>query len=259
MKAYEQNWVRLPLEKAYNVRELGGYPTASGIQTAYHRFLRADDTSTLTQADIDFLLGYGVRTVIDLRSDKEAADLQDPFMTMEGIRYVQIPYLGRDLTDATQMQSSDLEKGLAVLYRSILQNQSLTKEIFEVIADTEEGCVLFHCTVGKDRTGVLAMLLMSLAGADRQDCIANYEQTFSNLCRKPGFLHMVNECKKYKMEEMLYSRPETMANCYDWLMDTYGSTEAYLRDCGLSEETMDIVRRRMFALPYRNRKEATLP
>ena len=59
-KDYEKNWVRLPLVFASNVRELGGYPVEEGGQTAYHRFLRADDISELSESDIQFLLRYGV-------------------------------------------------------------------------------------------------------------------------------------------------------------------------------------------------------
>ena len=64
---YSQCWARLPLEGACNVRELGGYPTASGAMTQYHRFLRSDSLGSLTPADERFLHDYGVRAVIDLR------------------------------------------------------------------------------------------------------------------------------------------------------------------------------------------------
>lgn len=76
-KDYEKNWVRLPLVFASNVRELGGYPVEEGGQTAYHRFLRADDISELSESDIQFLLRYGVTSVLDLRSDGEVCRKPD--------------------------------------------------------------------------------------------------------------------------------------------------------------------------------------
>lgn len=159
---YEKNWVRLLLQNACNVRELGGYPVKDGGQTVYHRFLRADDISALTDEDTDFLLGYGVRIVVDLRSDAEAEKFPDCLMGIEGVEYVRIPFLGRDVTDATQVRAEDIEMGLGTLYARMLENKEVSREIFTAIEKAPEGCILFHCTAGKDRTGVMAMLLMSL-------------------------------------------------------------------------------------------------
>lgn len=73
-KDYEKNWVRLPLVFASNVRELGGYPVEEGGQTAYHRFLRADDISELSESDIQFLLRYGVTSVLDRAVTERSAE-----------------------------------------------------------------------------------------------------------------------------------------------------------------------------------------
>lgn len=244
---YEKNWVRLPLEQAYNVRELGGYPVAGGGQTAYHRFLRADDISTLTDKDVAFLLSYGVRMVIDLRSPGEAEQSPDRLRGLDQVEYVQIPFLGKNVADVTQINASDVELGLDALYVSMLKNQELTKEIFEAIEQAPEGCILFHCSAGKDRTGVLAMLLMSLAGADRQDCMTNYAQSFINLTRNPQIPRLSKIPEYAKYEALMFSLPETIGSCYDFIMEQYGSTQRYLADCGLSGETLEKVKRRLLA------------
>ncbi len=145
----------------------------------------------------------------------------------------------------TQTFYWDMELGLGKLYASMLANKELVKEIFEAVAQAPEGCVLFHCTVGKDRTGVMAMLLMSLAGADKEDCMTNYAQSYTNLCRKPEFAY-ISQSKEYaKYASMLYSVPETIGECYDFMMEKYGSTEAYLKDCGLSEEQIEKIKKRL--------------
>ena len=241
----QKNWVRLPLEMAHNVRELGGYPVQGGGQTAYHRFLRADDLSTLTDNDIAFLRAYGVSMVIDLRSDDEAQKAPDRLDGAEGIAYVRIPFLGRDLSDTVQASEADIALGLGTLYAGMLENKAVVKEIFEAIEKAPEGCVLFHCTAGKDRTGVLAMLLMSLAGADKQDCITSYEQSYINLSRKAGFEQMIQAAALAKYEALMYSLPETMASCYDQMIQKYGSAADYLRGCGLSERLLESIRRRV--------------
>lgn len=245
MLDYERNWVRLPLQNASNVRELGGYPVKDGGQTVYRRFLRADDISSLTEEEVDFLLGYGVHMVVDLRSDAEAKKFPDRLMGIEGVEYVRIPFLGRDIVDATQVRTEDLKMGLGTLYAGMLENKEVSKEIFESIESAPEGCVLFHCSAGKDRTGVLAMMLMSLAGADRQDCMTNYAQSYTNLCRKPEFAN-INLNEEYaKYGRLMYSEPETIGKCYDLMMERYGSTENYLKSCGLKKEQIERIKERL--------------
>lgn len=240
-----KHWVRLPLENAHNVRELGGYPVKGGGQTAYHRFLRADDLSTLTDNDIAFLAAYGVSLVMDLRSDDEAQKAPDRLDGAEGIAYVRIPFLGRDLSDAMQVSEADIALGLGALYTGMIENKALVKEIFEAIEKAPDGCVLFHCTAGKDRTGVLAMLLMSLAGADKQDCITSYEQSYINLTRKAEFAQMSQAPSLAKYQALMYSLPETMGACYDHMIQKYGSVEDYLRECGLSGYQLENIKRRL--------------
>ena len=245
MLKYEKNWVRLPLQNAYNVRELGGYPTLDGNQTVYHRFLRADDLGTLTDADVEFLTGYGVCMVIDLRSDGEIEQAPDRLRGLEGVEYIRVPFLGRDVTDATQMTPEDMKEGLVPLYRKMLENKEAVKEIFTAVAQAKEGCILFHCTAGKDRTGVMAMILMGLAGVDRQDCMTNYAQSYVNLCRNKVFTDAAFKAEHAGFGKMMYSQPETIGECYDYVLEKYGSMEHYLKECGLTEEQIEKINNRL--------------
>ncbi len=245
MLDYEKNWVRLPLQNAHNVREIGGYPVKDGGQIAYHRFLRSDDLSTLSEADIEFLVAYGVNLVIDLRSDDEAQKAPDRLEGVEGVEYVRLPYLGKDLTDATKVNPEELDIGLGAMYVGMIENKEMTKKIFEAIERAPKGCVLFHCAVGKDRTGIVAMLLMSLAGADKQDCVTNYAQSFINLSRRVELMEMFKKVANTKFEAMMYSHPETISGCYDLMMEKYGSTKNYLKECGLKEEQIQNIKKRL--------------
>lgn len=244
---YQKNWVRLPLQTAHNVRELGGYPVKGGGQIAYHRFLRADDISVLSDADVEFLFQYGVRMILDLRSDAEAERAPDRLAGTDGVAYARIPFLGKDVTDATQVNLQEVELGLGTLYAGMLESKGIVKALFEAIERAPEGCVLFHCSAGKDRTGVLAMLLMSLAGADKQDCVTNYAQSFINLTRKADIGELLKRAEYAKYLSLMYSPPETIEICYDSLMKTYGSAENYLTACGLSPEQLEKVQRRLLA------------
>lgn len=242
-----KDWVRLPLEHAYNVRELGGYPVQGGGQTAYHRFLRADNISKLSDHDVEFLLGYGVHTVIDLRSEEEAEAAPDRLAGMDGVWYIRIPLLDKDATDISSVTQPEIEMGLSILYAGMLRRKETVKRLFTAVAEAPEGCVLFHCTAGKDRTGVMAMLLMSLAGVQKNDCVTNYAQSYINLAESPEMIVLSKRKDFAKYAEMFFSCPETIGGCYDKLMEEYGSTENYLRECGLSDEVIEAVKRRVLS------------
>ena len=66
------NYTRLPMENAYNVRELGGYATKKGSVTIHHQFLRSENLTDITEEDKTFLIEYGLSGIIDLRSREEA-------------------------------------------------------------------------------------------------------------------------------------------------------------------------------------------
>lgn len=256
MQQYEMNWVRLPLEGAYNVRELGGYPVPGG-QTAYHRFLRGDDLSALTDADVEFLRRYGVTTVLDLRSEAESLRAPSRMAGQPGVNCRRVPLMGRDITDAAAITPADLGTDIGQLYLSILEQRDIIREIFSLLAAAPEGCVLFHCAAGKDRTGILAMLLLSLAGADREDCMTNYAQSYPNLCRNRALFHDSDQAQFPGMEQFKYSHPESILPCYERIMERFGGTARFLDFCGVSPAETAAVRARLLGTQPPARQDAS--
>ena len=256
MQPYKLNWVRLPLERAYNVRELGGYPVPGG-QTAYHRFLRGDDLSALTDTDVEFLRGYGVTTVLDLRSEVESLRAPNRMAGQTGVRYYRIPLMGRDITDATQVTPVDLGTDIGHLYLVMLEQRDMIREIFSLLAAAPEGCVLFHCAAGKDRTGILAMLLLSLAGADREDCMTNYAQSYPNLCRNRALFDSYPHADFPGMERFRYSHPESILPSYELVTERFGGTAPFLEFCGISPSEVAVIRARLLGAEYPAQRETT--
>src|SRR5699024_3114548 len=116
IKNAKLNWVRLPLDRLENCRELGGYNTKYGEQIKWHTFLRSSNMSNLTQEDMAFLKEYGVKTVIDLREEDEIKAYQNPLAEMDFCNYHNIPFF------AQQISKSSLIKDLFLvdLYFNIL-------------------------------------------------------------------------------------------------------------------------------------------
>ncbi len=237
----KRNWIRLPLEGACNVRELGGVPAADGGQTQWHRFLRSDNLRNLTGADVRKLLDYGVVAVIDLRSRAEVAKHPDCEEIISQVEYWNIPFLEEDLSPEGQAEAKDQLSGLSNLYLGLLKRRTVIKELFERIADAPDGCVLFHCAVGKDRTGVLAMLLLMLAGADKQDCQTNYMQSFINLTRKEWFRQVIES----DYSDLICSDADFIEAAYDYVAGQENGIDGFLRDCQIDPDCIAKVRRRI--------------
>lgn len=244
MKKSEQYWVRLPLQMAYNVRELGGLPVKNGKQTAWHRFLRADDISQLTEQDIGFLLDYGVSTVIDLRSEAEAGQKPDKLNQEYGVDHHFIPFIDKDISPEGGLDFFDAFGGIGDMYIDFLLNCRVVRELFETIATAKPGCVLYHCAGGKDRTGILSLLLLMLAGVDQQDCQINYIQSFLNLTRDPLFKENAASIPDRYMH-FLESRLEYIQPAYQYVAGFKGGVEGYLIHCGLRDEQLALVKERL--------------
>lgn len=237
MKNATLNWVRLPLEGVENCRELGGYSVKNGQQTNWHKFLRSSDLSKLTSADCSFLDAYGVNQVIDLRSADEIEKTPHPLMTADFCDYTNIPLITGDVSNLVFSQE---DFTMAKMYVELLETSEGITPVFKKIAQTE-GNILFHCAAGKDRTGVVAMLLLSLVGVSRQDIVSNYEVTFTNI---PSLVAAFKTHEHTIKEEYLQSKPESIITAYEHIESKYGSTEAYLIEKGLTtQEINQIIQR----------------
>ena len=106
------------------------------------------------------------------------------------------------------------------------------KEIFEILAKAEGAC-LFHCTAGKDRTGLVAMLILGLSGVSRKDIVANYEVTYTYV---PVVVGEVPNLK------LAYSLPEYINTAIEYIEENNGTYEEYLLSCDISKEVLNKVR-----------------
>lgn len=234
------NWVRLPLNSLENCRELGGYNTKNGKQTKWHSFLRSDNMSNLTQEEITFLKEYGIKTVVDLRGEDETKIYKNPLAEMDFCDYHNIPLMGQRTTEMDFSQ----ESFMGDFYVNLLEEVSSIKQLFDTIDQAKEGCVVFHCMAGKDRTGIVAMLLLGIAGVDKKDIVSNYEVTYSNLESLQKYKNLSGKIP----QSYLYSSREYIVRAYEHIIDTYASFDNYLVSKGIESEVIDRVRERILGV-----------
>lgn len=241
MKNAKLNWVRLPISSLENCRELGGYNTEYGQQTKWHSFLRSSDMSKLTMEDMDFLREYGVKTVIDLRGKDEIQTHPNPLEKEAFCDYHNIPFITQQVTDITFSLDNIF---MGDFYVDLLEHNDTVKRIFNVIAQAEDGCIVFHCMAGKDRTGVLAMLLLGLAGVEKKDIVSNYEVTYTNL---ESLLQRSSQYPNIPAE-FLYSNRDYILRAYEYILDTYQTFDQYLLSKGVGQEVINRVKGRFLSL-----------
>ncbi|WP_068674832.1 tyrosine-protein phosphatase [Oceanobacillus sp. Castelsardo] len=238
MKNAKLNWVRLPIPSLENCRELGGYSTNDGQQTKWHSFLRSSDMSKLNKEDINFLKAYGVKTIVDLRRDEELELEPNPLSDMAEFDYYNLPFITQSIYDITKYNDADSIYTMGDFYIELLKQKTAVKEIFQTISGAKDGCILFHCRVGKDRTGVLAMLLLGLAGVEKKDIVANYEVSYSKL----ESLHDLEDNTSF---HFIYSHREYILQAYDHIIHNYGTFENYLHSAGISKKDIQKIRERL--------------
>ncbi|MFV0414165.1 MAG: tyrosine-protein phosphatase [Oscillospiraceae bacterium] len=231
---------RLALQGSPNTRDLGGYPCAGGI-TRWGVFLRSATPGFLTGQDIETLRAYGVTTAVDLRSNEEKTREPSQLLNRPGFTVYGVPLLD-------QMNSSyfegDLPGSMSGLYISLLENNSHDLvQIFEHLAGAAGAC-LFNCTAGKDRTGVVAMLLLHLAGVPNADIEADY--TVTEVYMREVFVQRTGTLADQEIPDYIFrSLPESMRRVLRHLEENYGSAEAYLIKAGLAGETIARLRKKL--------------
>jgi protein-tyrosine phosphatase len=254
---FKQSTRLLPWEACYNARDLGGYATAGGGQTRWGAIVRADNLSRLTPAGQAALLEYGVRTVIDLRRRDELTIDINPFGAPSDDprrpAYLHLPLgAGADPAGilAVKAAGTSVDAALPALYFQVLDHYWRgIAAIMTAIASAPDGAVLFHCHAGKDRTGLIAALLLGLAGVPEQTIAEDY--ALSVVYLKPIYdARLIEEpdpAKREYMARMLGAAPETMRAILAHLETRHGGAERYLLAAGVIESDIERLRRRIRA------------
>lgn len=220
-----------------NCRDLGGYPTPYGV-TKFGRFLRCGIVNTPEDWEIDELNKLNIGTSIDLRGTYEA---QEGPLKLERLAAADVYNLPLFEFNVATKEGMDLT--LAQTYEMIVDNykENIAK-ILNVIANAKDGVIMYNCFFGKDRTGILTMLLLSIAGVSTEDIIADYQQTYTYI--KP-YIKAHADILWDKDSTKHFSLPETIEELIDYMTEKYGSVIGYISSTGVSDEAVEKIRKRL--------------
>lgn len=245
---------QLALARVRNVRDLGGYTyraeDGSQGETVFGVFLRGPSLRRLGSRDFEVLRGYGqgLKCVVDLRSDFEARHWPDPYASgRDGVTYVHAPMLDR--LHAKGIRDAIPDR-MSTVYKSLLDNdaQSIHGVMEAIERYSSGGCTLFHCRVGKDRTGVIAMLLLGLAGVSDADILEDFAATQRYIGRGTGVQRVALSIATLRRapRSLFEAVPVEMEQTLDYLHERYGPARAYLEDCAqVPASVLDRIARRL--------------
>ena len=230
------------LEAVHNFRDLGGYPAAGGTITRWHLLYRADGLGRLAGADIEVVRALGLRTVIDLRSQAELdGHGRFPHEAID-VTFTHLPII-----DATWAADSHLDKTehefLVWAYRNMLEVGSarFARAITELAVPGALPAV-FHCAAGKDRTGILAALVLGALGVPRTVVLADYALTVDGMQLMRAYAERTHPEMAERMaatpSAFMAALPDALGDVLDHVVAEHGSVRGYLDSIGVSPESI---------------------
>jgi len=248
----------LPVKGIVNARDLGGYEMQDGRKVRDGMLLRAASLADATDADLQYLSTLPVNMVVDFRKENEKVGRED--RRVPGSRYAVLPIdaTGNASAAATEKERKKLArkkfdvKKIIVLIAFNQKAKKVAQEMypilffdrecqlqyarfFRLILEMKEGGVLYHCTQGKDRTGVASALLLAALGASRETIVADfdatnmvYEADVQKYSRRVRFWGGKDE-EVDVVKAFLGCNTERFVEALDRIDREYGSMEAYLK------------------------------
>lgn len=216
--------------------------------------VRADSVRQLSDDGWQALVDHGIRTVIDLRGDHERAE--DPPGEVP-VEVVHVPFLeageaewegiGNEL-DAAVAAAPDVATATQDVYLIFLERfRSNVAAAVRAVANAPDGGIVIHCAGGKDRTGLLSAFLLHLAGVDSAEIAADYALSEERLRprHEAWFEAAESEEDLERLRRIAQTPAASMVGVFAELEHRYGGVEAYLRDAGVKDEELELVRERL--------------
>lgn len=247
------------LQGAPNARDIGGIETTDGRVLRKNRLIRSGMLARLTDADVNYLKAAGLNTVVDFRTSAER--IQKPDRVIEGVSYIVCPMM-EDKTDGItrdkpETADEEAKRTVAMAQRLMsrtgrdgrAQMRSLYpvlvtlehsvqhyRKFFEILLAHEEGALLYHCTMGKDRVGVATALILSALGVSRDTIVTDYMITKERCA--PGTKILIENCRRYTDDESVLDfiacldtvQPDFIGAAFDTIEREHGGMDSFLRN-----------------------------
>jgi protein-tyrosine phosphatase len=238
----------IPLDGAFNFRDLGGYPVEGGRVTRWGRLFRSDTLHELSAADVATLRSLGLATVIDLRTARELARTGRGPLGPEPVRYHHLSVIGEGAAREADGEAMAAPGGddLSERYLWYLDvGREALAEALVLLGDGDNYPLVFHCAAGKDRTGVLAALVLDIVGVDPSEIVADYlitegrmELILGRYRSDPAFAARMAAVPTARFSVEAATMERFLAAVYG----RFGGSEAWALEAGVPAESIERMR-----------------
>ncbi|TDQ73883.1 tyrosine-protein phosphatase [Sphingobacterium yanglingense] len=222
----------LPMKGGYNFRDLGGIKTSDGKYIKWGEVFRTGDWAHLTADDLRYLHSLGLVSIVDFRTEEER--IQEPSKVIDSAKVYNFTIAPGNLSisslsELISLQKEQLDTIMMDLNRELLSDQMSIKqyqEFFALLQNQASLPLAFHCSAGKDRTGMAAALFLFALGVDEESVLNDYMQSR---------VFLADKYKKYvdqypNLEPLLTVKPEYLQSGISYMKKEYGTVESYLED-----------------------------
>jgi protein-tyrosine phosphatase len=233
-----------------NARDLGGHPTADGGETRWGSIVRADSVRQLTEAGWKAVVDYGIRTIVDLRSEQELAADPPAELPVDAVHvsfFDDSPDVFEEVEAAGVRAASHAEATREVYLIFLEHFRANVAAAIRAVGQAPEGGVVVHCHGGKDRTGLVTAFLLRLAGVSIGEIAADYALSEERLRTRheQWFATAADEAELARLHRIAATPESSMVEVLEELERRYGSIEGYLRAGGATDEDLERARARL--------------
>ncbi|GAA0343950.1 hypothetical protein GCM10008967_37990 [Bacillus carboniphilus] len=245
----------IKLEGSFNFRDLGGYQTVDGRRVKQGLLYRSGNLSRLTESDMEIIKPLGIKKICDLRGDDEVERFPDPLIA-EAVWHhtpilsdeMMLGQVGEHTSFADQLRKTKPGELLLNLNKKMVSYRNAFRKVLDVLLTEPQTPLLFHCMAGKDRTGAVAALILSVLGVPRNVILEDYLYTNETLEEANanfyaiGYNDLPNIDQKV-LEALFEARAEYIHAYLDELEAGFESAEVYAVEVlGLSLEDIDTLK-----------------
>ena len=235
----------LDLQQVFNFRDLGGYATSNGRSVAWGRLYRADGLNRASDADVELLRTIGLKTIVDLRTHSELDEHGTAAAESLDAHFAHRPLIDDLWPMDDEARTADPTRYLVERYHEMADRaEHVLPEIIGWVADSPERLpVVFHCSAGKDRTGVTAAVLLGLAGVDRDTIAADYHLSEIAMEQLVTWVRAMHPESADSMTDQppvfLSCPPEAMLTFLHELESRHGDMEGFVRSLGVGDDVIE--------------------
>lgn len=243
----------IAFEAVFNFRDLGGYPAADGRRTRWRRLFRADGLNRLRSHEADQVRALAIRTVVDLRTPGEIGSHGRFPPGVADVEYHQLPLFDVQ-PDWAGFREPDAPGFLADRYVEMLETgRASVAAALVLLGRAESYPLVFHCAAGKDRTGILAAVVLGLVGVPNEVIVEDYALSHVATQRMFAWVEAngraVERGYAVPPSSVIAAMPDTMVRFLAHLDRTHGGPHGLVEDLGVEPAVVEAIRANLLGPP----------